>query len=277
MNMTFSIAASFMPLVISTIAVLLSEYAGRTIFFMDGLITLSAFICYAASVLTGSFAVGIIFSILIPLVFVFIISFFMEKFNFNYFIVSLAQNVFLLSLVSVLSALIFKNRGVLVAPNFAFTQTQFRVASIAAGALVIILSAVFFNKTKAGTYLKITGSDSNVLLACGVNPVTYRILSWLLASVLGSLCGIILLMRLSSFVPGISSGIGWASLAIVFLGRKNITGCVLMAVLFGLSQFAANNIQNIELFKNIPSAVLLGLPYIISILFLLFIPSKKNN
>lgn len=274
-SLVISILSSVMPLVIATVAVLFSEYAGRMIFFVDGLVTLCAFICFSVTVKTQSFALGIALCILIPAVFVFLLAYVIEKFHFKYFIVSLAQNVFLISCVTVLSAVLFKNRGVLLSEQFVFSQTDFKIVSIAAGFSVIFLSVLFFTKTKAGLYLKITGSDSLVLLACGVNPGVYRILSWGVASVLCSLCGIIMLLRLSSFVPGISSGIGWASLALVFLGRRNIVSSIFMAFLFGISQFAASNIQSILIFQNVPPAVLLGLPYMISLLFIVLVPGAK--
>jgi simple sugar transport system permease protein len=275
MELVLFIFASSFPLIIATIAALSSEYAGRMIFFIDGLITLSAFICFAVTVKFNNFLLGIIFAIFIPALFVFIISYIVEKFNFDSFIVSLGQNIFLLSCVSVLSQIIFNNRGVLTSEVFVFSQQIFRVTSICVGFLICIIALIFFNKTKAGLYLKITGSDSNVLLSCGVSPSFYRVLSLVIASVLSSICGIILLLRLSSFVPGISSGIGWASLALVFLGKRRILCSILMALLFGISQFVASNIQSIELFKNISSGVLLSLPYLLSIFFIICIPEKK--
>lgn len=277
MNTLYFIAASSMPLVIATIAALISEYAGRMIFFIDGLITISAFICYAISVSTSSLFLGIICAIIIPAVFIFCIALVMERFNFNYFIVSLGQNVFLLSCVSALSVLVFHNRGVLFSEGFEYSQVVFRAASFAAGVIVIFTSLFFLTKTKKGLYLRITGTDAAVLKNNGVRPENYRIGAWVISSVLSSVSGILLLLRLSSFVPGISSGIGWASLAIVFLGRRKPVLSVIMAFVFGVAQFFANNIQNIEMFKNIPSAVLLALPYLISIVLILVIPDNKRN
>lgn len=277
MELIIFILASSFPLIIATIAALTSEYAGRMIFFIDGLITLSAFICYWITVSTNNFFLGILLAILIPGIFVFSVSYIVEKLKFDYFIVSLGQNIFLLSCVTVLSQIIFNNRGVLTSEAFVFNQEVFRSVSICTGFLICVLAFIFFNKTKAGLYLKITGSDSDVLSSCDVNPSFYRVLSWVIASVLSSLCGVILLLRLSSFVPGISSGIGWASLALVFLGKRKVLSSILMALLFGISQFVASNIQSIEAFRNISSGVLLSLPYIISILFILIIPERKST
>lgn len=275
MNIIILILASAMPLVIATIAALVSEYAGRMIFFLDGLITLSAFICYSITVKTQNVFLGIFICILCPLIFVFFISFIIEKFKFNYFIVSLSQNIFLLSCVSVLSSLFFNTRGILVNDFFSFNQNYFKVVSICIGLIIIVSALIFLKKTKHGTYLKITGSDSDVLKSCGINPDFYKVISWMIASVLASFCSVILLFRLSSFVPGISSGIGWTSLAIVFLGKRKIGRSILMAFVFSVLQFISSNLQSFEIFKNIPSGVLLSLPYLICVLLILCVPKKS--
>lgn len=275
MNVLISILSSIMPLVIVSIAALYSEYAGRMIFFIDGLVTVSAFICFAVTVKTSSFLFGILLCILIPAIFVFLICLIVEKFKLNSFIASLSENIFLLSVVTCLSVVFFKTRGVLVAESFSFNQSVFRVVSVISGILVCASSILFLRKSRHGLYLRITGSDENVLINAGVNPGAYRIASWVIASVLSSVVGVLLLLRLSSFVPYISGGIGWIALAIVFLGNKKDWRVILMAVVFGLIQFAANNIQNVSLFKNIPSAVLLSLPYLICILMIIVVPKKR--
>ena len=56
MELVLFIFASSFPLIIATIAALSSEYAGRMIFFIDGLITLSAFICFAVTVKFNNFS-----------------------------------------------------------------------------------------------------------------------------------------------------------------------------------------------------------------------------
>lgn len=275
MNVIISILASIMPLVIVSIAALYSEYAGRMVFFIDGLVTVSAFICYAVTVKTGSFASGILLCVILPALFVFAVCMIVEKFKLNSFIASLSENIFLLSIVTCFSVLIFKTRGVLVSESFNFDQSIFRVVSILSGIFVCAGSILFLRKSRHGLYLRITGSDENVLVNAGVNPAVYRIASWVIASVLSSVVGVLLLLRLSSFVPYISGGIGWIALAIVFLGNKKDWRVILMAVVFGLIQYAANNIQNIEMFKNVPSAVLLSLPYLICVLMIVIVPKRK--
>ncbi|WP_318661345.1 ABC transporter permease subunit [Treponema sp.] len=276
MNTIIFILASAMPLIIVSLGALYSEYAGRMVFFLDGLITMSAFICYAVAVKTGSFALGIILCMIIPAVFVFAVSFIIEKFKFNSFIASLSQNIFLLSLVTAFSAVIFKTRGVLTSESLNFSQNVFRFCSVLSGIIIVTLSYFFLHGTKKGLYLRITGSDSEVLENAKVKPSHYRILSWVLASLTGSVTGVLLLLRLSSFVPNISSGIGWTSLAIVFLGKKDDVKVILMALVFSVAQYLANNIQNVECFKNVPSALLLALPYLICLLMLALIPHKPE-
>ena len=114
-------------------------------------------------------------------------------------------------------------------------------------AFFVALAVVFLKYGRHGLYLRVTGSDADVLKAKGVNPGNLRSLSWCLAALYASLAGILLTLRLSSFVPNISSGRGWMALAAVFLGKKKPLRIVAAVIIFCLADiFAANIPQQIS-------------------------------
>ena len=128
-------------------------------------------------------------------------------------------------------------------------------------------AVVFLKYSRDGLYLRVTGSDADVLKAKGVNPENLRSLSWCLAALYAALAGILLTLRLSSFVPNISSGRGWMALAAVFLGKKKPLRIVAAVIIFCLADIFSANIQNY--ITGIPTSLLISLPYLVSLLLIL--------
>ena len=129
------------------------------------------------------------------------------------------------------------------------------------------MAVIFLKYSRHGLYVRIAGSDADVLKAKGVNPGNIKSLSWCLSALYGSLAGILLAIRLSSFVPNISSGRGWMALAAVFLGKKKPLRIVAAVLIFCFADLLAANIQNY--IPGIPSSFLISLPYLVSLILIL--------
>jgi ABC-type uncharacterized transport system permease subunit len=274
-HMIFDILAFSAPLFLASFGALASEYAGRMALFIDGMISLSSFLCFAFTVLTGSAAAGCILSASCCILFIFACSRAVESFNADPFLASLALNIFCGALVSFLSASVFGTRGVLTSPRFVFNASSVRLWSSAAAYILTAAGIAVIQLTRPGLYLRITGSDSDVLSSRGVNTSWYRTASWCTAAAYASAAGCILSMRLSSFVPNISSGRGWLALAAVFLGRRSSAGTAAAVLVMCGAEYAAVNLQNV--FSNIASPLLISLPYIIALLFILIEPARENK
>ncbi|MBQ9630431.1 MAG: ABC transporter permease [Treponema sp.] len=256
------------PLLLSSFGALVSEYSGRMAVFAEGVINLSVFLCYLFVVKTGSVFFGITLSLLSCTIFIFFVAIIIEKFNANPFLASLGLNLFMNALISCISVLVFKTRGVLSSDKFLFLPQQMRIITTLATFTLLTLCITFLFFTRSGLYLRITGSDSKVLKSHGINVPWCRVSAWCIASFCASCSGCILSLRLSSFVPNISSGRGWLSLAAVFLGCKNVWATLIAAFAMTFAEYIASNIQNI--FPNIASPVLIALPYVIALVFILF-------
>ena len=113
-----------------------------------------------------------------------------------------------------------------------------------------------------------------MLEAQGIRPARYRSLAWILAAADGAFCGCVLAIRLSSFVPGVSSGRGWTALAAVFLARKKTNALIPAVFVFALAEWLSSNIQNYSIFSGVPSSVLLALPYLLSLALIALLPGK---
>lgn len=262
------------PLILSSLGALFTEYAGCLALFLEGLISFAAFLHYAFTCWTGSSTAGIIISSLICILFTTGFSLLIERFKANKFIAAIAINLFFSSLTSLLSWYFFKTRGVLASEAYRFSSCSVQISTIILSLCLIAAAIVFLKYSRYGLYIRITGSDAPVLKAKGVNPSNIQTLSWALAALYGSMAGVLLGMRLSSFVPNISSGRGWMALAAVFLGRKNPVRIIISVLIFCFADIFSANIQNY--IQGIPNSFLLSFPYIIS-LILIFLPDQYHQ
>ena len=255
------------PLILCSLGALFSEYAGCLALFLDGLVSFSAFLFYTFTVTTGSAPFGALLACLSAVLLTLAFSEAVERGGANRFIAAIALNLLFGALSSCLSSVIFNTRGVLAAEAFRFSVATARATAICWTAVMVAMAVVFLKYGRAGLYIRIAGSDADVLKAKGVNPGLIRTLSWSLASLYGSAAGILLAMRLSSFVPNISSGRGWMALAAVFLGKKKPLRIVAAVLIFCLADIFSANIQNY--ISGIPSSFLISLPYLVSLLLIL--------
>ena len=190
-----------------------------------------------------------------------------EKFRANRFIAAIAMNLLFGALTSCFSWAIFGTRGVLAGDVYRFDVGATRAATLCVTAVAVAIAVYWLGRSRLGLYVRVAGSDADVLKAKGVNPGNIRTLSWCLAALYSSLAGCFLAMRLSSFVPNISSGRGWMALAAVFLGKKKPLRIVAAVIIFCLADILAANIQNY--ISGIPSSFLISLPYLVSLLLIL--------
>lgn len=277
MNIVYSLFVIAAPLLLLTFGALMSEYAGRLAMFLECIINLAAFFCYAFTCFTKSAVWGTVFSVCVCTALVMGLERLATKMHANMFLISLAMNLLFAALASFFSVLLFKTRGVLTSPLFSFNARFVRIVTALLCYAIFALEFFFLKNTRQGLSLRITGSDPEVLSSQGILPDRYRLLSWIFAAFNASLCGCVLCLRLSSYVPGMSGGRGWTALAAVFLGQKNPLWVVAAVFVFAAVEYASSTVQNISLFKNVPSSILLALPGLVALLLIALVPQKNES
>ena len=265
--MIYSAIVFSCPLLLCSLGALFSEYAGCLALFLDGLVSFSAFLHYAFTVSTGSPLAGFILTCITSILITAGFSFLVEKFKANQFIAAIAMNLLFGALSSCFSWLLYNTRGVLVSDVYKFDSGIIKVSTLVISFIMSALAILFLRYHRYGLYIRIAGSDADVLLAKGVNPSYIRTISWSLTSLYGAAAGCFLGLRLSSYVPNISSGRGWMALAAVFLGRKKPVRIIISVLIFCFADFLSMNIQNY--IQGIPNSFWISLPYLISILLIL--------
>ena len=263
------------PLLLAAAGALFSEYTGSLALFMDGLITLSGFMTFLFTILTGSTFAGIILSSIVSVTLSLLFAFIIEKTRANPFIAAIALNLFFGSLTSLFSWASFGSRGVLTSAHFTFAPDTVNIIAIITTIFFIAIAILYLKKTQGGIYFRITGSDPDVLNVRGVRPASYKIAAWGIAGFFASFSGSFLAMRISSFVPNLASGKGWLALAAVFMGKRRLPLIALYALIFCAIDFGAVYIQN--LIPNIPSSVVLSMPYLASLLLIVIQPKHRKS
>ncbi|MCR4939548.1 MAG: ABC transporter permease [Treponemataceae bacterium] len=288
MRLLLNVLLSSVPLMLASAGALISEYAGVLAVFIDGMINLSAFLTFLFTYFTGNAAAACLLACICTAAVTLLTAWCTEKTKANPFVTGIALNLFSTGFTSVCSSSFFSTKGVLspaiLQGKFSFPQAAFSSLSDQTAffaffipSLLLVLALYPMVKyTKWGLRLVVTGEAPLLLEKKGVNSSFYRSSSWLLAGVFASLAGSILTLRLSSFVPNVSSGRGWIALAAVFLGRRNVFGIIASSLLFTVAGYAADAIQTVAGFSFIPPSILPALPYIAATV-VFFIGGEKNN
>ena len=256
------------PLILASFGALFSEYAGCLALFLEGLISFSAFLSYSFTICFHSPLLAAFLTSLCTTLIIFIFAFITEKLKTNKFISAIALNLFFSAMPSFLSFLIFNNRGVLTSEAYNISPLYAKSFTLSSSVILIAAALFFLIKSRPGLYLRITGSDGDVLRAKGISPENCKIMAWSLAAFYASFSGTFLVMKISAFVPNISSGRGWMALAAVFLGKKRPLRILFCVFIFCCADIFSASIQNF--LPQIPSSVLISFPYLIVLLLILF-------
>ena len=174
MNVAIAIVNIAAPLLVVTLGALISEYAGRMAMFLEYMINLGAFLCYALTVGTGNAVLAVLLTLILCMLLVLALEKTASRFNANMFLVSLSMNLLFQASSTFLSVLIFKTRGVLYSSDFSFSVTSAKIITSIFCIAFSLLIIFMLKKTSLGLCLRICGSDSEVLSSQGRNPEKYK-------------------------------------------------------------------------------------------------------
>ncbi|XQP55238.1 MAG: ABC transporter permease [Mycoplasmoidaceae bacterium] len=140
--------------------------------------------------------------------------------------------------------------------------------------VLLIAMIIFFvvNRTKTGLRFKAVGENPNAVDAQGISVIKYQWIAVLLSSAMAGLAGAIFLFKVTAFMGDVQS-MGYLSLAILITGGWRIPKITVFAIVFALFNAAAGTTTFTQL--GIPQLVVFSVPYIITLIVLLF-SGRKN-
>lgn len=164
---------------------------------------------------------------------------------------------------------------------FSFHIGSFEVSWFMLIALVILVAShVVLYRTRFGLRLMACGEHPQAADSVGINVYKMRYAGVLISGILGGLGGIVYITSGVSewkFENGVA-GFGFLALAVMIFGQWKPTRIALAALLFGLMRALSNVYGAFDFLANlhIPGSVYNMLPYIISLVVLIF-TSKKSR
>ena len=145
---------------------------------------------------------------------------------------------------------------------------------------LLVISHIVLYKTRFGLRLCACGEHPQAADSVGINVYKMRYAGVIISGILGGLGGIVYITSGVSewkFENGVA-GFGFLALAVMIFGQWKPMNIALAALLFGLMRALSNVYVAFEFLQklNIPGAVYNMLPYIISLVVLIF-TSKKSR
>jgi simple sugar transport system permease protein len=142
-------------------------------------------------------------------------------------------------------------------------------------ALVIVLH-LFIHRTSLGLHLRAIGDDPATADVMGIRVQLLKYGYAVAGSMLIGLAGADLLLAYSpTWIEGMTAGRGWIAVALIIFARWNPLRALFCAYFFGVMDTIGFKIQLIG--SSIPSYFLKMIPYVVTILVLMYLGWRNRN
>ncbi len=249
------------PFLLAGLGGLLTEKTGQLNIALEGAMGLGAFTAAALFIATGSWLLGILGALISGSLAAWIQSLILQKFKTNIFITGLGFNLLLPALAALLSQVFYGTKGSLRIPPME-GQTW---AAQSLGILSLVLMMGLWQllaRTPWGLRLRASGSAPALARIRGIPVEKYQMLALVISGGLSALAGAHLVIRLGAYLSGLSAGRGWIALVALYLGARHPLGLFVAALVFAGSEVLS---QNLPGYFTVPEAVVLALPYLITL------------
>jgi general nucleoside transport system permease protein len=135
---------------------------------------------------------------------------------------------------------------------------------------------IFLKHTPWGAWVRAAGENPSALAVVGVDPIKVRYAAVIAGSILMGMGGAYLsISQTSLFSENMVAGRGFIALSAVIFGRWSPWGVFLAALFFGFTDALQITLQILIPEQSIPKEFFLALPYVLTVLVLVFMMGKK--
>lgn len=276
------------PLVLGALCGTIAERGGIILLGVEGMMLLGAFAGTAGSYFTGSAFAGVLASVLGGALIGWIYALFCLKWKAHQSVVGVGINLFASGITAVLLKAIWHTEGmsdpvdaisnltVPVLSDIPVLGAFFRNQSPYLYVMLLIVAAVWvlFYKTKYGLRYRAIGDQPYAVQTAGVPVNRYRYIAMMVAGAIAGLAGSYLsLSQNNLFVTEMTAGRGFMGLAANIFGGWQPLGSLLAGMVFAVAQAARFYLTDLA----IPSQLVQMLPYIITLLILLFVGKRVKG
>lgn len=278
------------PILFVALAETYSERAGLVNIGLDGIMSFGALIGFLIGFRTGNPITGIAAGALSGIAINMIYAFCTIKLCAPQIVYGMALNIFAPALASFIYRLSFSDTSTLI-QGVSMKAVPIPVLSkipIAGPAffnhiplvyfayLLVPVTAVFLNRTKAGLNFKAVGEFPKAAETLGINVTLQKYIACIICGALAGIGGAYLtICYTSTYSEGIVAGRGFIALSAVIFGRWMPTGVLLACLLFGFCDALQIRLQLLS--PSTPYQMLQMIPYLCTLFVLAFFGIKKSG
>lgn len=275
------------PLILASVGGTICERSGVINLGLEGMMLSGAFGAVAGTYLFGSPWLGILTAIIVGGCFGLLHACLCLKYKTNQSVCGIGINILVGGLTIVLTRAFWNSDGMSAQveklPVFSipglkslpgignlFTkQSPYLPITI----LIVIVAWFIFYRTKIGLRLRSIGDHPQAAATVGINVVRYR---YVAVTISGMLCGLggayLSIAQSNLFVKDMVAGRGFMALAAMILGAWNPVGAMGASLVFAFAQALRMNLD-----MEIPNQFMLMLPYLLTLVVLVFFGRRAKG
>jgi len=276
------------PILIVALAELYSERAGLVNIGLDGIMAFGSLVGFLTCYITGDPYLGILAGAIGGVMINMVYAFCTITLGAEQIVYGMAINIFAPAIASFIYKIYFGINSALITNTLMsvvpipflskipfFGAILFNHTPIVYLAYLLVpITYVFFNKTKAGLNFKAVGEFPKAAESLGINVIRKKYLASVICGALAGIGGAYLTTcYISTYSDGVVSGRGFIALSAVIFGRWMPGGVLLAALLFGFTDALQLRMQVMS--SGTPYQLLAMIPYICTLFVLAFFGIKK--
>ena len=278
------------PILLVALAETYSERAVMVNIGLDGIMSIGALVGFLVGYRTGSPWAGILAGAAAGILVNMIYAFCTITLCAEQTVYGMAINIFAPALASFIYRLSFSDTSTLiqgvsmeafpipvlsqipVLGNILFNQSILVYAAY----LMVPVTSVFLNKTRAGLNFKAVGEFPKAAETLGIHVVFQKYIACILCGAMAGIGGAYLtICYTSTYSEGIVAGRGFIALSAVIFGRWMPSGVLMACLLFGFCDALQIRLQLIS--PSTPYQILQMIPYLCTLFVLAFFGIKKSG
>jgi simple sugar transport system permease protein len=275
------------PLLFVALAELYSERAGQVNIGLDGIMAFGSLVGFLVCYWTGNPFLGVLCGALGGALVNMIYAFCTVSLRAQQIVYGMAINIFAPALASFIYRIVFgvsstlaqatlmKSVAIPVLKDIPFLGKLLfdQTPMVYVVYLLVIVTAVYFTRTKSGLNYKAVGEYPRAAETMGINVVRYKYIACLICGFLAGMGGAYLTTcYVNTYSDGIVAGRGFIALAAVIFGRWSASGVLLACLLFGF--FDALQLRLQVGTDLIPYQLFQMIPYVMTLVALTVFGSK---
>lgn len=282
--------ASGTPLLFATLGEILTEKVGNLNLGVEGMMLLGASFSFIAGMATGSPLLALLCGMAAGGVGALIYAFLTVSMRANQVVTGLSLTIFGAGLANFVGTSV---TGLTLATQVTSVFSRAKIPLLGdipvigpalfnqsvlvyLGYAVAVLMWIYLGRTSAGLRARAVGENPAAADAAGVGVSGQKYAHICMGGVLAGIAGAYLSLYYSpTWQPGITAGMGWIAVALVIFAMWNPLRAVLGAYVFGGLRIVGFQLQALGI--RIPTQFVDMLPYVVTILVLIFVSVRKSN